>query len=522
MLPNLSHRLPYIPSQTRSVCSRCQRLLSHQPYRLPGTNVRGSRFYAWVPKAPSTQRRKRREEDARFRGTESFRRTTLQYLVKDGEEFKNTYLMSSQFYEQIWSQLKGPPVNRVVEFMQRFAQGKERPSPAALRKICEDSGIAIESLDVVARLLIAVDREKSQVVPDWVKTTGKTLTSTGQFLLGAASENGSVEATVNLVTWAFNNDSLHASSVAGPLRKLGEFAQEGDLSAIILQARIDIFNGHYQKAIPVLESAAAKAQERADIKVKVQSRVDSEPGAIPPLLDDLTLQAAAAWRELGYARLRNGEIEASKEAFKRAADEWGDVMATVFMISFYDKYTREWLDYTMRAASAGHGESAYNLGIMYRLPATSISKIADREVQSEIYRPNDLMRRPWPFSLIPRLLNSAQGFWVEPRFCLANHWFGIARRAGFLLSALESWKLIWQNGHKEQALVNLLNVQRNWDLNNFGDTPEHKAAFKEELEKRWDEWTATEEGAKIKEKLTGKPSEQRPKTVRRLQVRNLE
>lgn len=190
---------------------------------------------------------------------------------------------------------------------------------------------------------------------------------TGRDMVRLCSEHGHAEATVQLVASALRQDNsnrgvLKTRAAMLGLGRLREFAQRGNVRALVLEANLARHAGLTAKAVQLYERALELIMEEDDTLPSQDkyARIQDE--------------FSSPWIELAYLHVTQGQhIEALKAYL--VGIEKDDPMA-YFNLARLDyrmagnQHTHDWLYNMTKAAASGHYSAAYELGQYY---ANSIS-----------------------------------------------------------------------------------------------------------------------------------------------------
>ena len=315
----------------------------------------------------------------------------------------------------------------------------------------------------------------------------------GSTIITYAAEAGDPTAACFVVGWALEKKDFSRPVVQTSLRLVGELAENDQIpQAMALQGLLYLRNGDIEKAEKLLDEATnvhltkSKYEEMERFIDQNTENDFSNPWNFHP--GDM----ARYCRELAKIRAMNEDVEGVVEAYRRAAVEWDDPLSFSQLARWEEKYSAKWLEYSIKAASAGDEESAYNLGMMYSMPREDVlKKVKDKSVRNEIL--NALRANP------------TAGFWSKflglrdysdrPRFNWAVEWFAVAKEKSHHNSMWESSQLFWRIGLMgqpygyEQAIIGLVMLGSLRD-----ESSERLPRLKKQAEEQLRVWLKTEEG----------------------------
>lgn len=324
-------------------------------------------------------------------------------------------------------------------------------------------------------------------------------------MLFYASEAGDPAATLLIVAYAYEGGNLNRPEFRDPLRRLKKIVETvQDQRAMIQQALILIHYGDVEGGQKVLEAATLVESRNPfskifgpsdNLVVKRMSNFSQDP------LEHL--DSARAWRELAIVRLNTGEYSGAMEAFRKAALELDDPSAYSYLASDEEhngrKYSSKWVEYSIKAASGGHAESAYALAKMYSLPRRQIPKeVKDESVRRDIHNPSrrveiglNLIFRWWRSA---KTLRPARWGTEENRVEWALDWFLVGMYRKHPDTRFERAKLRWSLGTDPDLFgaVGDLLLMGTEGRGFFENSPNMMARIQAQLR----EWTATERGLK--------------------------
>jgi tetratricopeptide (TPR) repeat protein len=323
-------------------------------------------------------------------------------------------------------------------------------------------------------------------------------------MLFYASEAGEPAATLLIVAYAYEGGNLNRPELREPLRRLKKIVEtEEDQRAMIQQALILIHYGDVEEGQKMLEAATRAESENPFSKIfdSYDDRVVKRMAYFSQ--DPLgRLDSARAWRELAIVRLNAGEYTGAMEAFRKAALELDDPLAYSYLASDEEhkgrKYSSKWVEYSIKAASGGHAESAYALAKMYSLPRRQIPKeVKDGSVRRDIYNPSrrveiglNLIFSWWS----TKFLYPTRWGTEENRMEWALDWLLVGMYQTHPDSRFERAKLRWSLGTDLDlfwAVADLL-LMGTERRGFFENSPNMMARIQAQLR----EWTATERGLK--------------------------
>lgn len=297
-----------------------------------------------------------------------------------------------------------------------------------------------------------------------------------------ASEAGNLEATLLVLAYGYETDSLQREVFKAPMKRLGERvdSDKSCLEALILHALILIRKGEAWRGRELLETVT-----------------HSMPVIKPPtesLNDPLArLDPARAWRELGIVQLHTGNPDGAILAFRKAALEFDDPLAYACLATNEEtnghKYSMDWLTYTIKAASGGHPDSAYSLALMYSMSDDQIrEQVKDTSVRREILNTSRSQSRlsayrngkPWRRTV------------DENRYSWAIDWLGVGLNHSHKPSTWENAQLYWKLSKLSGLLDDIKTAVKSllW----IGALPRQNPGMKEQLAKQLQEWTGTDVG----------------------------
>ena len=324
----------------------------------------------------------------------------------------------------------------------------------------------------------------------------------GSTMINYAAEVGDPTAACFVVGWALEKKDFSPSVVQASLRRVRELAKnDRNPQAMALQGLIYLRNGEIEDAEKLLNEATKVGQTKSKhekleqfLEQNTENHHDpSSPWNFHP--GDM----ARYCRELAKIRVMNEDADGVVEAYRRAALNWDDPLSFSQLAKWEEKYSAKWLECSIKAASAGDEESAYNLGMMYSMPREDVlKKIQDESVRNEIL--NSLRANPYAD-------NWTKFFGLHdksdlPRFSWAIEWFEVAVCKSHLSSLWDSSQLYWRIGLMgkqlafQSAIVSLLYLGALRDKNS-----ERLPRLKKQAEEQLRAWLKTEEGKKALREL---------------------
>ena len=314
-------------------------------------------------------------------------------------------------------------------------------------------------------------------------------------MITRAAEAGDPTASCFVVGWALEKKDFSRPVVQASIRRVGELARNDRIpQAMALQGLLFLHNGDIEEAEKLLDEATKVGQTKLKhdkMERFLEQNTENHRDLSGPW-NFLPGDMARYCRELAKIRALNEDIDGVIEAYRRAAVEWDDPLSFSQLARWEEKYSAKWLEYTIKAASAGDEESAYNLGIMYSLPREDVlTKVKDKSVRDEIL--NDLRGNRAP-SIWSKLLGSRDNS-DRSRFNWAIEWFDVAHEKSHLNSMWECSLLLWQIGLMgeayacQEAIVRLLTLGIQRDQGS-----ERLPRLKQQAEEQLRMWLKTEEG----------------------------
>lgn len=316
-------------------------------------------------------------------------------------------------------------------------------------------------------------------------------------MINYAAEAGDPTAACFVVGWALEKKDFSTSVIRTSLRRVEELAENDRIpQAMALQGLLYLRNGEIEKAEKLLDEATKVGQTKSKhekmeqfLEQNTENYHDpSGPWNFHP--GDM----ARYCHELAKIRAMNEDADGVVEAYRRAAFVWDDPLSFTQLARWEEKYSAKWLECSIKAASAGDEESAYNLGMMYSMPREDVlEKIKDESVRIEIL--NSLRANPsankWTKFLGLRDKSD------QSRFNWAIEWFEVAMKKGHLNSMWENSQLFWQVGQMGQpyayqdailCLVSLGSIRNN--------SSDRLPRLKQQAEEQLRVWLKTGEGKK--------------------------
>lgn len=317
-----------------------------------------------------------------------------------------------------------------------------------------------------------------------------------------AAEAGDPTAACFVVGWALEKKDFSPQIVQTSLRRVREMAENDRIpQAMALQGLVCLRNGEIEEAEKLLDEATKVGQTKSKhekmeqfLEQHTENHHDpSSPWNFHP--GDM----ARYCRELAKIRAINGDADGVVEAYRRAAFEWDDPLSFSQLARWEEKYSVKWLECSIKAASAGDEESAYNLGMMYSMPREDIpKKVKDESVRSEIL--NGLRANPYANNWTK--LFGFPGNSDQPRFCWAIEWFEIGIEKSHYDSMWEHSQVLWRIGQMGQpsahwrAILSLMCLGIKID-----ESSERLPRLKRQAEEQLRIWLKTKEGKEALKKL---------------------
>jgi tetratricopeptide (TPR) repeat protein len=322
----------------------------------------------------------------------------------------------------------------------------------------------------------------------------------GWRLLEAASKAGSISAVTFSVKQALKQKQLHLPIVAPALRQLDSIVSQGkDVSALVLGGKIYESQGKLAEALRIYKKATTLKDATITSKSVASEWEDAE---------DMDLDICTAWLGIANIHLKVDpkfhHYDAAIEALRIAALDYDDPSAYAKLAAFQPKCTAPWLEYRLKAAASGHGESAFELGLLYALSKDQALAIEDTTVRGEVLKnPCSQMKfmgrgmlRWWSRATnnVPKNERPDEEEFLRKQ--LAIRWHEVAFRAGHYESGLELAKLFWGLGDAGCAAEWGRNVLTLWPKLLESRWPRlqsetRKAMTSWSQEGRWKLWTNT-------------------------------
>lgn len=335
-----------------------------------------------------------------------------------------------------------------------------------------------------------------------LKTRWHEFKKIGSTMITYAAEAGDPTAACFVVEWALEKKDFSRSVVQTSLRRVGELAEKDRIpQAMALQGMLCLRNGEIERAEKLLDEATKVGQSKSKhdkmerfLEGKTENHHSpSDPQSLHP--GDM----ARYCRELAKIRAMNEDVDGAVEAYRRAAFEWDDPLSFSQLARLEEKYSAKWLECSIKAASGGDEESAYNLGMMYSMPRGDVLKsVKDKSVRNEIfYGP-----RATQWASTWSILLGSRDKSDLPRFHWATEWFQVANERSHLNSMWECSRLFWQIGLMGQtyacqhALLLLFRVGALRD-----ESSERLPRLKQQAEQQIRAWVKTEQGKKALREL---------------------
>ena len=312
----------------------------------------------------------------------------------------------------------------------------------------------------------------------------------GSTMITYAAEAGDPTAACFVVGWAIERKDFSRPVVQTSLRRVREMAENDRIpQAMALQGLLCLRNGQIEEAEKLLDEATKvghtkSKQEKMErfLEQNTENHVENfNPGDM-----------AKYCHELAKIRVMNEDADGVVEAYRRAAFEWDDPLSFSQLARWEEKYSAKWLECSIKAASAGDEESAYNLGMMYSMPREDVlNKVKDQSVRDEIL--NSLRANP-----LAKYWTKLFGFpdksdW--PRFCWAVEWFEVGVHKLHLDSMWECSQLLWRLGLMGNPHAHMFAVLGLVELGSVSDErSERLPRLKQQAEERLRAWLKTEAG----------------------------
>jgi hypothetical protein len=257
----------------------------------------------------------------------------------------------------------------------------------------------------------------------------------GWILLESACRAGSPSAIVFNVKLALRQKQLHHPKVATALQQLKSLVIEGDgVSELVLAGKVAESQGKIGEALELYKGATA----RHAVTTTAVKPIDTPWEDV----EDMDLDVCTAWNSIANIHLkvasRHHDHDAAMQAFRTAAFEYDDPYAYSRLADDEPECTALWLQYRLKAAASGHGQSAFDLGQLYSLPEEQALAIEDPTVRNEILKNACSQALPSLFMVLRRYRGVIWGrshedwpeYSVFLRQYFATHWHDIAVKVG--------------------------------------------------------------------------------------------